>query len=196
MSKRLWIIAGPNGAGKSTLVSKYNLNQLPVSNPDVIAQRLSPSAPEAAMVQAGRQAIKERSLHFTKGNSFILETTFSGKTAISTISNAQSKGYKVNLVFVALKSSRGSMLRVDTRVRSGGHFVSAEDIQRRYTRASENLKKAIPIADRTFIIDNTGQRPFLIARLEKGVVKKVRSRIPKWIDELLPLLKKQQGLSR
>ena len=94
MNKRLWIIAGPNGSGKSTLVSKYNKNLLPVSNPDILASRLSPSAPEAVMLQAGRQTLKERSILFSKERSFILETTFSGKAALSTITNAQSKGYK------------------------------------------------------------------------------------------------------
>jgi predicted ABC-type ATPase len=61
--KKIIIIAGPNGAGKTTFARSF----LPAEadcqrfiNADLIAARLSPFAPEAAAIQAGRLMLKER----------------------------------------------------------------------------------------------------------------------------------------
>ena len=57
MSKKIIIIAGPNGAGKTTFARSF----LPAEaqcprfiNADLIAAGLSPFAPEAAAIKAGR----------------------------------------------------------------------------------------------------------------------------------------------
>ncbi len=192
MTKRLWIIAGPNGAGKSTLVSRYNKANLFVLNPDDIAQQLSPTAPEKVGISAGRKATQLRKQLLKDGKSFILETTFSGKGALTLIKAAKSQGYKINLVFVGLKSAALSAHRVSMRVRDGGHSVPISDILRRYPRSGENLRLAIPLVDRAIVLDNTKSKHQPIARLEKGKVKRVSTRLPRWAKEFLPALKKAQ----
>lgn len=79
---QLLVIAGPNGAGKSTLTAKLGqkLGQsLSVVNPDDIAHRLDPSAPEAKAAEAGRIALAQREERLAKGQHFAIETTLTGK---------------------------------------------------------------------------------------------------------------------
>lgn len=61
MDKKIIIIAGPNGAGKTTFARSF----LPAEaqcprfiNADLIAAGLSPFAPEAAAIKAGRYKTK------------------------------------------------------------------------------------------------------------------------------------------
>jgi len=62
MSKKIIILAGPNGAGKTTFARSF----LPAEaqcprfiNADLIAAGLSPFAPEAAALKAGRLMLAE-----------------------------------------------------------------------------------------------------------------------------------------
>ncbi len=79
---RILIIAGPNGAGKTTFARTFLTHEAdcPVFvNADLIAAGLSPFAPEAAAVRAGRLMLSEIALHVGRGDSFAFETTLSGR---------------------------------------------------------------------------------------------------------------------
>lgn len=189
MSKTLWIVAGPNGAGKSTMVSRYNRKPFTVCNPDNIARDLSPAAPEKAAVRAGKIAIHQKRYLLEAGRSFIMETTFSGARAVDLIQEAHDHGYKVRLAFVAVSAPSVSLLRVRSRVAEGGHNVPSQDIMRRYNRAFDSLKRAIPEADQTLIIDNSKHSPAVIVKFSKGKIQRLYHRSPKWLQERVPQLK-------
>ena len=77
---RIIIIAGPNGAGKTTFAREFLPNEaacLQFVNADLIAAGLSPFAPEAAALQAGRLMLTQISNHVAHRRSFALETTLS-----------------------------------------------------------------------------------------------------------------------
>ena len=62
MSKKIIIIAGPNGAGKTTFARSFLPEEAQCPrfiNADLIAAGLSPFAPEAAAIKAGRLMLKE-----------------------------------------------------------------------------------------------------------------------------------------
>lgn len=186
MSKTLWIIAGPNGSGKSTLVRRHNTLGLPVSNPDDIAALLSPQAPEAAALEAGREAVRQRERLFQEGKSFLVETTFSGASPLNLIDKAHACGYKVSLVFVAVQDPLLSILRVDSRVRSGGHFVPKKDILRRYERSFDNFKMTLSDIDRAYLIDNSPERPSIVAHFQKGKIQRLSRNPPQWLIRRIP----------
>ncbi len=148
MTPRLWMVAGANGSGKTTLVKKYNINNLIISNPDEIAKNLNFEDITKAHIAAGRIALKQRNDLINKRQSFIVETTLSGFGSFNLIKKAKAKGYKINLIYIGLKSSSMSIARVETRVVSGGHKVKQKDIIRRVSRSHKNLIKAIPVVDR------------------------------------------------
>ncbi|MGS0740760.1 hypothetical protein ACVBEF_02825 [Glaciimonas sp. GG7] len=81
MSKKIIIIAGPNGSGKTTFARPFLTQEADCPrfiNADLIASGLSPFAPEAAAIKAGRIMLKEIDLAIKCGDSFAFETTLSG----------------------------------------------------------------------------------------------------------------------
>ena len=81
MVKKIIILAGPNGAGKTTFARSF----LPLEaqcprfiNADLIAAGLSPFAPEAMAIKAGRLMLNEIATCIHHEQSFAIETTLSG----------------------------------------------------------------------------------------------------------------------
>ena len=71
----------------------------------------------------------------------------------------KNKGYKVNLVYVWLRSVELATNRVAKRVVSGGHNIPEATIIRRYHRGRQNfIELYMPIADRWRVYDNSGTK--------------------------------------
>jgi predicted ABC-type ATPase len=80
----LTVIAGPNGAGKSTFTrATSEALHIPVIDPDLEARQLQPDNPEAAALAGGKQAIKRACTYLANNESFVVETTLSGNTYLS-----------------------------------------------------------------------------------------------------------------
>ncbi len=95
---------------------------------------------------------------------FAFETVFSYlkpqtdgtyKSKADTIVALQKAGYLVVLVFVGLASAELSILRVNTRRLQGGHDVPEEKLRQRFPRTQEAIRLAAPLADMTFMFDNS-----------------------------------------
>ena len=115
MSKKIIIIAGPNGAGKTTFARSF----LPAEarcprfiNADLIAAGLSPFAPEAAAIKAGRLMLQEIAHCAAHGESFAFETTLSGLAYLRHIQEWKGLGYHVSLFFLTLPSADMAIARV------------------------------------------------------------------------------------
>ena len=81
MRPSIIILAGPNGAGKTTFARSFlpqEANCLRFINADLIAAGLSPFAPEAAALKAGRLMLREIDDCVKQKESFAFETTLSG----------------------------------------------------------------------------------------------------------------------
>ncbi|WP_342234415.1 zeta toxin family protein [Ralstonia sp. OTU4908] len=185
---QLWVVAGPNGAGKTTLTGQHFAGRVVVVNPDDIALRINPhhNGSSAVMVQAGREAIKQREALLAQKASFAVETTLTGKGELDLMRRASAQGYKVNLFFVGLDNAQLSAGRVAQRVRSGGHPVPLDDIFRRFDRSLANLSVALPMADRAFVLDNSGLRRQLLLSVENGRVKHFTKQLPAWAQTAIP----------
>lgn len=191
---QLWIIGGPNGAGKTTVADRWLALRIPVISPDSISalQGLSP-------VQAGRFAIQEQERLLLEGSSFVVDTTFSGKREIDLMTRADKAGYKVNLIFVCVANIALCQARIEERVNSGGHAVPAEDVIRRFDRSLANLTVAFDIAERIFVLDNTGEKRKLLLSVENGRLKHLSNNIPEWAKQAIPdsiILSRRSGLGR
>jgi len=136
-----YIIAGPNGAGKTTFALKF----LPTVrcdrfiNADLIAAGISPLAPETMQIGASRLFLKELEQQISEQKSFGFETTLSGRGYLRLIKQLKSKGWQIHLYYLWLPSVTFSLMRVDERVRHGGHSIPSEDIRRRYPKSISNL---------------------------------------------------------
>lgn len=186
---QLWVFAGPNGAGKSTFVARFRVaERMPVINPDVIARRLKPDhrGEPALMLRAGRRAATERRALLAGGESFAIETTLTGNSELHLLRQARAADYKTNLVFVGLDDATMALARVREREALGGHSVPTDLVLRRYDKSLANLRSALDLADRCFVIDNSGGRFRLLLTLDEGQVRHLSRRLPAWALRAIP----------
>ena len=90
-------------------------------------------------------------------------------------------GYEVKLVFIGLNAPILNISRVAERVQQGGHFVAPEDIIRRYERSMNNLIKALDLANKVYIFDNSGTRTKIVCRIKNKEIIRQSNDLPKWI---------------
>jgi predicted ABC-type ATPase len=172
----LYIIAGPNGAGKTT--ASYTILPSLIHcetfvNADEIAKGLSPFNPEKVSFEAGKLMLNQVKKNLDNKIDFALETTLSTKYYFQLIKEAKSKGYKIVLVFLWLKSAKTAIQRVKARVKEGGHNIPSEIITRRYMRGLKNFKTFAVKVDRWILINNGSQKPYVVAEKSFNDVIKI-----------------------
>lgn len=171
MAKKIIIIAGPNGAGKTTFARSF----LPAEaqcprfiNADLIAAGLSPFAPEAAALKAGRLMLTEIHEAVAHGESFAFETTLAGLGYVRHIRQWRALGYHVSLVFLSLPDPETAIERVAERVQQGGHNVAEAVIRRRFAAGLRNLALMYKgEVDSWAVYDNSSATPALLEWSEK-----------------------------
>jgi len=156
----IYVIAGCNGAGKTTFAREFlphEVKCLRFYNADEIARGLSPLAPTAGALKAGRLLLSEVRESIDRNETFALESTLSGKTYVRTFKRALSLGYELELHYLWLSRVEQAIARVRRRVRMGGHDVPVADIRRRFKRSLGHLiDDYLPLATRWAIWDNRG----------------------------------------
>jgi predicted ABC-type ATPase len=166
------ILGGTNGSGKSTIYEEAVRPQIEGEfvNADILARRISPEAPEAASLRAGKQVVVRLDELITKWQNFVHETTLSSRQSLQVMRRARAAGYQVGLIFVVLHSVELNILRVRERVRMGGHSIPERDIRRRYDRAFANLPEAIKAAHQTAVYDNSSTSHVKLIEISDGQI--------------------------
>jgi predicted ABC-type ATPase len=164
------ILGGTNGSGKSTIYEEAVRPQIEGEfvNADILARRISPNAPESASLRAGRQVVARLRDLITARQSFVHETTLSSRQSLQVMKQARDAGYQIGLIFVVLHSVELNVLRVQERVRMGGHSIPEKDIRRRYDRALANLPEAIKIAHHVAVYDNSSISHIKLIEISNG----------------------------
>jgi predicted ABC-type ATPase len=164
------VIAGPNGAGKTTFARRYlpeDEGVVHFVNADLIASGLSPLRPELAAIRAGRLVLHEVDQLAAKRVDFAFETTLSGLGYVRRILAWKRLGYRIEIVYLKLQSSKLALRRIAARVREGGHDVPRSDVVRRFARGWANFKDVYrPLADVWTLYDNSGRAPQLLDKSE------------------------------
>jgi len=174
MGKPPWlvVIAGPNGAGKSTFAARFLpalTTDLPFINVDDLARNMVPGTPTPDMT-AARAAVRRIEEFAARRQSFVIETTLSGREHLNRLRRLRNEGWKTMLIFLAIRSVQEALARVAQRVRAGGHDVPEHVIRRRFDRSLDNLVEAAETVDVTIIVDNSANLPRLIAYGRNGVL--------------------------
>ncbi len=169
--KRIYILAGPNGAGKTTFAREYLTGEADCPafiNADLIADGLSPFAPERAAIRAGRIMLELIADHVRRRESFAFETTLAARNYAHSIPKWRAQGYVVILYFLALPSAEVAIARVAERVRQGGHNVPEETIRKRFAAGLENFDLVYKaIVDEWTLYDCGGDEPIVVDYGEK-----------------------------
>jgi predicted ABC-type ATPase len=178
----LYIIAGPNGAGKTTFARKFlpdYVKCLEFINVDLIANGLSPFAPDKASLRAGRIMLEQIHSLGNRGLDFGFETTLSGKTYVRLLKDLKKgKGYHIHLFFLWISSVKLALERIELRVQHGGHSVPETVVRRRFDKGLYNFLHFYQrIIDSWVMFDNSGDTPKMIAYEESGKLKILDPRI-------------------
>jgi predicted ABC-type ATPase len=168
----LYIIAGPNGVGKTTFAKDFlpsEVQCLEFVNADLIAQGLSPFAPEKESMQAGRLMLKRLQTLLERRESFSFETTLSGRGYMNFLRESRQAGYEILLDFLWVPTLHLSQNRVVQRVRKGGHHIPLEVQQRRFHLGLRNLFSIYrPLVDHWRIFNNSAPSPLCVAEEKQG----------------------------
>jgi predicted ABC-type ATPase len=138
----LHVIAGPNGVGKTTFADRYlpqTIRELEFVNADLIARGISPYAPDAAAMEAGRMALTRIRHLIAERRSFTWETTMSGRTAVAWLKSAKESGYELKCYFLWAKNVETTLNRIRQRVVEGGHNIEPEVSRRRFYKTLQNF---------------------------------------------------------
>ena len=124
------IIGGVNGVGKSSFtgVLKEQRTDLGIIfDVDKITAELG-----AGAIAAEKAALKKIDECIEKNISFTQETTLSGRKTEASAKKVKELGYQVRLFYIALDTASESLLRIQNRVRRGGHNIPENDVERRF----------------------------------------------------------------
>jgi len=162
------VIAGPNGAGKTTFAREFlprYVGLIHFVNADLIAGGLSPLRPELAALAAGRLFLRELDRLSKARLNFAFESTLSGLVYVGRLKRWKAAGYRIEIVYLRLRSPRLALRRIAARVRQGGHNVPQADVLRRFDRSWRNFQESYRLlADALSVYDNSGSNPRLVER--------------------------------
>lgn len=166
LTPKIVIIAGPNGAGKTTFARTFLPEEAQCPrfiNADLIAEGLSPFAPEVAAVKAGRLMLQEIDEAARQRENFAFETTLSGLGHLRRIEAWRATNYHVSLLFLSLPTVEMALARVAERVRQGGHDVPEAVVRRRFVSGRRNFETRYRDAvDAWALYDSAGEEPVLL----------------------------------
>ena len=129
-------------------------------NTDLIAQGLSPFAPEKVAIQSGRLVLKRIHELFKKRKTFAFETTLSGRSYSILLRQMKSAGYRIHMYYLWIPNYQLAIERIKNRVLEGGHNVPVSDVKRRFSRTLYNLFHIyINLIDYLVIFDNSSIKP-------------------------------------
>ena len=136
------LISGPNGAGKSTSAPSLLRGAFDVPhfvNADAIARGLSGFASELVALEAGRIMLLRLDALAAARESFAFETTLASRTFAPRLRHLIAAGYEFHLFYLWVVSPELSILRIQGRVRNGGHHVDDHTVRQRYRRGLRNF---------------------------------------------------------
>jgi predicted ABC-type ATPase len=153
------VLAGPNGAGKSTMAGPLLSGAFGVDqfvNADTIATGLSGLRPEQSAFAAGRIMVRRVKELGAQKADFGFETTLASRSFAPWLRGLKASGYVLHLLYLWLPSADMAVMRVQQRVRLGGHNVPEETVRRRYRRGLRNFFTTYQeLADHWRFLDNS-----------------------------------------
>lgn len=108
-------------------------------NADDIAASLIDVSIDQRDVRAGRIAIETMDDLVRQRRSFAIETTLSGRSLAQRLLVYKSKGYYLAMIYLWIRDVDTSIVRVQMRIREGGHSIDIDVLRRRIERSKQNF---------------------------------------------------------
>jgi predicted ABC-type ATPase len=113
--------------------------------------------------------------------SFSFETVMSARDKVELLREAQTRGFRTYLYFIATEDPAINVQRVKNRVADGGHDVPSDKIIARYHRSLQLLLEAIPYTNRAYFFDTSEENAWYFAEATDGVRMELKGdEAPNW----------------
>jgi predicted ABC-type ATPase len=189
----LMIIAGCNGSGKSTFSQALAGSEFTPFDFDKecakIYRDLTPKLDISDRIahQKTMDMFEAQIEHAIK-----TKTSFCYETNFDTIPMHwpiffQLKGYSIHIIFLAVDSVLTAQQRVWLRYQNGGHIVSPDVIQEKYSKGFENLDANFDKFNTVDIFDTSADvnEPQYMMSFDKGK-RRAKYQVPKYLKKLIP----------
>ena len=183
--KTYTIVAGVNGCGKSSLtgVLRTEIDNLgKIIDVDKIT-----AACGGNLLEGGKKAVAMIEQCLEKEVCFTQETTLSGRKTLDTIKRAIEKDYHIRLYYVGLDTMEESLLRIENRVKKGGHNISTDKVASRFEKRFEDLLVILPYCNEATFYDNVNGF-VTVAKYKNGEMQTIGTKSPQWLTELMEKL--------
>jgi predicted ABC-type ATPase len=183
--KTYTIIGGVNGVGKSSLtgVLKISHDLGRIIDVDMLADVFKIDS-----FEAGKRAIAIINDCLKNGMSFAQETTLSGHKILDIVLKARKAGYFIRIFYIGLETVDECFWRIENRVTKGGHYISRNDILRRFNNRFSSLLRVLPYCDEAIFFDN--QNGFKkVAEYIKGQIHILEMSM--WMSELAKVMEQK-----
>ena len=151
-------------------------------DPDAITKRINGTQPSLAAIPVAREAILNCRFLLLDRQSFALETTLAGHSAMRVAREAKQAECHVLLLYLATGSPELHIERVRLWASRGGHNISDADIIRRYDRSLIHAPEAPRFVDDAVVLDNSGLRPLQMFVVRSGRVIWRADELPEWVQ--------------
>lgn len=184
--KTYTIVAGVNGCGKSSLTGVLrtetdNLGKI------IDVDKITASC-GGNTIEGGKKAVELIEECLKKEVCFTQETTLSGKKTLDTIKRAVEKDYYIRLYYVGLDTMEESLIRIENRVKKGGHNIATDAVTRRFSKRFDDLLAVLPYCNEATFYDN--DNGFVtVAKYKNGEIQQIGHNSPKWLEELIGRMK-------
>lgn len=116
-----------------------------------------------------------------QGRTFTFETVMSSPDKVDFMREAQRRGYRTYLYFVATDDPAINVARVAQRVAQGGHDVPEDRVRSRYRRSIDLLDAACSASNRAYVFDNSGEAHEWLAEVVEGDELRIHAAaLPAW----------------
>lgn len=178
--KQYTIIGGVSGVGKSSLSGI--LQQLLPDMGILIDPNRIAAQEHCDRLTAEKLAIFKAKDCLKKGINFSQETTLSGRQTLQIIH------YHICLYDVGIRSAEESLLRIENRVRKGGHDTPVQNVYKQYENRFADLAAVLPYCDNVHFYDNENgfQK---IASYQNGFIFPLTDRLPQWMQDFMNVQK-------
>ena len=198
----LFIITGSNGAGKSSVGPKYLPDHIrqrgPVFDGDklfiekrkelwrTIKSNKECSKLAYAFVTETFDSLVETAL--SRNQDFAYEGHFTNEATWDIPRQFRASGYSIHLIFLGLKDTDFSELRVIDRSQAGGHYVDPRTVADNFYGNLEKLNEHYEMFQTVKIIDSSETEHLVLAVLENGKPMSAEpwETLPPWFQDYLP----------
>lgn len=201
MHARMIVVAGPPGSGKSTLfpASSFGVDSF---NADDRAGELNNGSHQGIPLEIRSQVNQEFEefvrQHIRDKKNFAIETTLRSDITFKQALEAHAQGFRVEMLYVALRDFGMNLTRVKARAIAGGHSASADQLLDIHRKSLGNLAEAIRGMDGIQVMDNSapGGEPLLLLEAQDGRVTYLAEETPDWLAGSLRGTQYELGLIR